>query len=96
MVTLDKYSLNNFFSDIKKVPIQVCDLVELMRENYLTEASKVLMQTVEENGFTKNDIIYVDNILKCYTQDTYCMIVTVTKNILKVTEMEHIAIQFHS
>ena len=46
MVTLDKYSLNNFFSDIKKAPIQVCDLVELMRENYLTEASEVLMQTV--------------------------------------------------
>ena len=71
MATLDKYSLNNFFSDIKKAPIQVCDLVELMKENNLTEASEVLMQTVEENGFTKNDIIYVDNILKCYTQDTY-------------------------
>lgn len=70
MATLDKDLLKDFLSDIK-APIQVCDLVELMRENYLTEASEVLIKTVEENGFTKNDTIYVDNILSYFTQDVY-------------------------
>lgn len=70
MATLDKDLLNDFLLDIK-APMQVCDLVELMKENDLAEEAELLIQTVKENGFNKNDTIYVDNILSYYSQDTY-------------------------
>ena len=67
---LNDFLLNDFLLDIK-APMQVCDLVELMRKNNLTKEAEVLVQTAEKMGFDKNDIIYVNNILYCCTQDTY-------------------------
>ena len=69
-LTLDKDLLNDFLLDIK-APIQVCDLVELMRENNLTKEAELLVQTAEKMGFNKNDTIYVDSILSYFTQDVY-------------------------
>jgi hypothetical protein len=66
--TLNKDLLNDLLLDIK-APMQIIDLVKLMKENDLAEEAELLIRTVKKMGFDKNDTIYVDNILSYFTQD---------------------------
>lgn len=68
--TLNKDLLNDFLLDIK-APMQIIDLVKLMKKNDLAEEAELLIQTVKNMGFDKNSTIYVDNILSYFTQDVY-------------------------